>query len=150
MYLLSASDLLGLRSSAHKPQGFGASDRLPVSPACLFVSLLHRGVDLRRFYKHFSVVITVPLVLFAGVFRLFCISWRPRGLDSSPRFFSLQQLSRLLSFSKNNARRLQRWFVFKIGFSFQLFSPVTTAANPFFSIFSDTTRSVPPGSPDRQ
>ena len=61
-------------------------------------SMLHRGVDLRRFYKHFSVVNTVPLVLFAGVFRLFCISWRPRGLDSSPRFFSLQQLSRLLSF----------------------------------------------------
>ena len=99
----------------------------------------NRGVDLRRFYKHFSVVITVPSKLFAGVFRPFCISWRPRGLDSSPAFSHLQQLSSLLSFPTNSTRRLQRWFVSKLGPS-----PVTTAANPLFSIFSDTTRSVPP------
>ena len=79
--------LLGLRSCAHKPQGFGAFDRLPVSPSCIFGFVLHRGVNLRRFDLHFSVAITVPLVLFAGVFRLFCLSWWPRGLDSSPRFF---------------------------------------------------------------
>ena len=28
--------------------------------------------------------------------------------------------------------------------TFHLFSPVTTAANPFFSVFSDTARSFPP------
>ena len=74
-------------SSTLKPDGVpGLGSR--VGQPSLYIFLLHRGVDLRRFFKHFSVVITVPLVLFAGVFRLFCISWRPRGSDSSPQFFS--------------------------------------------------------------
>ena len=57
----------------------------------------------------------------------------------SPLFLICSNFPVILRFSMNSTRRLQRWFVSKLGPS-----PVTTAAKPFFSIFSDTTRSVPP------
>ena len=58
-------------------------DRVSVSPHHF---PQHCGVDLRRIYLHSSVVITVPTVLFAEVHSQFCISWRPRGFDSSSHF----------------------------------------------------------------
>ena len=66
-------------------------DRVSVSPHHF---PQHCGVDLRRLYLHSSVVITVLRVLFAGVLSQFCLSWRPRGLDSSPTSPDLQHLSR--------------------------------------------------------
>ena len=57
----------------------------------------------------------------------------------SPLFLICSNFPVILRFPMNSTRRLQRWFVSKLGPS-----PVTTAAKPFFSIFSDKTRSVPP------
>ena len=57
----------------------------------------------------------------------------------SPLFLICSSFPVILRFPMNSTRRLQRWFVSKLGPS-----PVTTAAKPFFSLFSDTTRSVPP------
>ena len=84
---------LGFNVFVHlNPKESPGLDRVSVSPHYIFF-LLHRGVDLRRFYWHESVVITVPTVLFAGVLSQFCISWRPRGLDSVPICPELRHLS---------------------------------------------------------
>ena len=68
-------------------------DRVSVSPH--FLLLLPRGVDLRRFYLHESVVIKVSTVLLAGVLSQFCIFLGGREVQIPvPIFHELQHLSR--------------------------------------------------------
>ena len=137
MYLLSASGLLGLRRCAQKFQGFVRFDRMPVSPPYSFAASRRGSASvlyalLSRNYSSINTVCwSVPPVLYflaAARFRF-----------QSPRFLICSSVPVILRFPMNSTRRLQRWFVSKLGPS-----PVTTAAKPFFSIFSDTTRSVPP------